>query len=257
MNVFYAMFDILGFKALLNELNTDGLYNRYLHSILPMIENASMPILKTIKRDGKDVMVSDNSYVRANYSFFSDTITFFSSNDSFDSFLGIHMTALEFLKSGFGMYMPMRGAIGYGDLIVDKYGIQVGTSIVDAYIGEQSQVWSGCIYTKNAEKFCQKEKYFEKYHQIFHKLKTNTKGFLDMQQLENKQKSLIKYNVPLQKKVNDKPIEYYNEELYALDWTKNVFNDASKKVFKLYKNDHQQRIRENTINFEEWARKNN
>jgi hypothetical protein len=251
------MFDILGFKALLDELNTDGLYNRYLNSILPMIESASMPIQKIIKRDGRDVMVSDKSFVRAKYSFFSDTITFYSNDNTFNSFLSVHMTALEFLKSGFGMYMPMRGAIGYGDLIVDKYGIQVGKSIVDAYLGEQSQVWSGCIYTKNAEEFCVRENYFELFNQKFEEWKKTVQRDFEKQQLEYKRKSLVKYNVPLQKKAYNNPIEYYNEELYALDWTKNVFNDASKKVFKSSKNEHQQRIRENTIDFEEWARQNN
>ncbi len=257
MNCFFAMFDILGFKNLLEEHKTEGLYSKFHNSLLPMIQSAAMPISKTIERNGKPVMIPDNSFIRANYSFFSDTITYYTNNDSFESFINIHFTALEFLKSGFGTYMPVRGAIGFGDLIADEYGIKIGESIVDSYLGEQSQVWSGCIYTEKAEKLILEKEYMKLFNLLFEDLILREELPHKIQHYNNSKKSLVYYEVPLQKKHSDRGVEYYSEKRLTLDWTKNVFKNASMKVFKGSTSKHQELIKANTISFEEWARKNN
>lgn len=56
--------------------------------------------------------------------------------------------------------LPFRGAIGYGDLIVDSDdGIFVGEAIEDAYRAEQSQAWLGCILTQECAQFAESKKY--------------------------------------------------------------------------------------------------
>ena len=99
-----------------------------------------MPKFLTEIRNGKNVSVPDPKSQRVNYSFFSDTIFYHSKDDSLESFLNIFFTSLELLKSGFsGSKAPYRGAIGYGDIVVDDSGILLGTSVIDAYKGNRAK----------------------------------------------------------------------------------------------------------------------
>jgi hypothetical protein len=195
---------------------------------------------------------------RVSFTFFSDTIIYYSKDDSLDSFFKIVFTSLELLKSGFcGSKAPYRGAIGYGDIISEPSGILLGTSIIDAYKGEQSQMWAGCILTETCEDFCQQNKYIDSFYKMFDIALQGEQDERKQTDRKKAQRTLVRYKVQEQKRNIDKPIEYFQKEHFVLDWTHNVYEGASEESFYPSKTPHQEMIRKNTIDFEKWARKNN
>ncbi|MDP3880492.1 MAG: hypothetical protein Q8Q07_09355, partial [Dehalococcoidales bacterium] len=75
---------------------------------------------------------------------FSDSVILFSHDGSSESALKLIIYAWrlfqQFLAAGF----PMRGAITYGDLYVNKlYNVFLGSAFIDAYKKEQEQDWIG------------------------------------------------------------------------------------------------------------------
>lgn len=249
---FFAMFDILGFKNLLNQKGTEDLYRLYENHIFPSIQYAAMPVLKNVN----STLVPEPSSLRVKgFQFFSDTIVYYTEDDSFVSFLNIVLTSRELLKMGFaGGKAPYRGAIGYGDLIINNNGILVGTSIIDAYQGEQSQVWSGCILTEQAEKVCIDKNYFKQYVELFISLSKEEKDEINKQIYLSASKVLLKYDVEIQSYNKLRPIEYSIKKFYVLDWTYRVYEGAALNSFYPSINNHQTKIIENTVEFERWAR---
>lgn len=252
------MFDIIGFSNLLKEKGSEGLYRLYSNNILPMLQHAAMPVAKLEERNGTTVSVPDPKSQRVYFTFFSDTIVYYSKDNSFDSFLNIVLTSLQLLSSGFaGSKAPYRGAVGYGDIITDPNGILLGTSIIDAYKGEQSQMWAGCILTESCENICLENNYFEQFNKLIETALQLETDEVKRTTLKNKEKILVRYNVKKQKKTNDKPIEYFEKEHIVLDWTQNMYIGAAEKSFNPSEIPHQEMIRKNTIDFELWARQNN
>lgn len=255
-NVYLAMFDILGFKAIRNQLGTDRLYGKYLNAVLPIFQNAAMPKSLTKEVEGKKVSVADPSSKRVEHLFFSDTFIFYTPDDSFDSFIKIIFSAVAFLQGGFGIKSPVRGAIGHGDFITaGNINGLMGEAVEDAYIGEQSQVWSGCMLTEKCQKFSQENKYINEYQLLLTAAANYSSGQREKESLLISSRYLKEYEVPFQKNPREKEIEYWTEKRYALDWTKKVYNGASTTAFQNPPiNDHQKRIMDNTKNFETWAR---
>jgi hypothetical protein len=255
---FLAMFDIIGFANLLEEKGSEGLYQLYSRSILPMLKHAAMPKSIFKEFNGMSYWIPDPISQRVQYNFFSDTIIYYSKDDSLDSFIKIVFTSLALLKSGFmGFKAPYRGAIGYGDIISDPNGILLGTSIIDAYKGEQSQMWAGCILTEICENFCQKNKYIDSFYQMFEIALQDERDEEKQTDYKKAQRTLVKYAVQKQKRNIDKPIEYFQKEHFVIDWTHKMYEGASEISFNLCKTPHQEMIRKNTIDFENWARTNN
>jgi hypothetical protein len=242
----------------LKEQGSENVYKKYLNLILPNVQRAAMPALINQEQDGNNVLVPDPRSQRVYYHFFSDTIVYYSNDDSFDSFMKIVFTAVELLKSGFtGLKMPYRGAIGYGDIISDNRGILIGTSIIDAYKGEQGQMWAGCMLTEDCEKFCIEKNYIHDFQKLFDSVISSEQEEWKKNDYRKGRRALVKYKVPRQKKHVGKKIEYYEKEHFVLDWTQRVYEGAAEKSFDQTKIRHQEMIRKNTIDFEIWARKNN
>jgi hypothetical protein len=146
VNCFVAMFDIIGFKALRDRLGTASLYQRYVRGISPMITHAAAGSGKIAEVNGEKMYVPNFTPLSPGFRVFSDTVIFSTSDDSFLSFLSIIHSSFVLLQSGFnGGKAPYRGAIGWGDLINDTSGILIGSAIEDAYVGESSQAWAGCM----------------------------------------------------------------------------------------------------------------
>lgn len=257
-NCFFAMFDIIGFSNLIKEKGSDGLYQLYSRNIVPMLQHAAMPESIIQQRNGTNISIPDPKSQRVFYRFFSDTIVYYTKDSSLDSFFNIIFTSLELLKSGFsGTKAPFRGAIGYGDIVFDNHGILLGTSVIDAYKGEQGQMWAGCILTESCEVICVEKGYIESFYQLFDSALKDENDERKISGYKKAQKTLVKYKVPRQKKAIDKAIEYFEKEHYVLDWTQKVYIGAAEKSFNQTKIPHQEMIRKNTINFENWARQNN
>jgi len=257
-NCFLAMFDVIGFKALSDELGTDGLYKMYKRGIQPMIEHSAAGKGKTITRGDKKVHVPDFSEISVNYKIISDSIILYTNDDSFDSFIDIINSSSKLLQSGFaGLKAPYRGAIAHGDLIDDHQGTYIGSAVEDAYIGESSQVWAGCMLTKTCSEFVVSNDYINKYETTllaYHLVETDEKKKESLLLETNR---ITKYDTPMQRNPKTGPIEYFLESHYVLDWTLNMYQDASSMSFKYSDNSHAKLIKENTVIFEKWARENN
>ena len=257
INSFVAMFDFLAFKALRKELGTEGIHQLYIHSILQLIQHAIALKGKKIQRNEQNVSIPDFGYQSLNYRIVSDSIILFADGSSFDHFLKIIAASHKLLCSGFvGHKATLRGAIGYGDLIYDANSIWVGSAIEDAYVGESSQVWSGCSLTSACEKFVLENEYISKYKNWCDVALVQESDSRKGENIKKAKKRIVEYNIPEQS--NPKTGVKYSERMgYVLDWTLNVYEGAGVKAFSETTSNHAKKIIENTRLFEVWARKNN
>lgn len=234
-NRFVAMFDIIGFKNLRKELGTDGLYQKWVRGILPAIQHSAAGRRKTEIRDGRPVQVPDFNARSVSYRSISDTVILFTRDNSAESFVDIVNACAGLLPwSMNGIKAPFRGALGYGDLIEAEETVLLGSAVEDAYVGEGSQVWAGAMLTQSCEMFARGAGYFDAVG-----------------------RRLVQYSVPIQTKSDTGPTAYSRRDAYVIDWTHNIYDGASERAFFESENDHANRIRNNTIAFEQWARANN
>lgn len=257
-NCFVAMFDIIGFKALRDKKGTAGLHQQFQRGILPAIQHSAAGRGKTEYVNGVQMYVPDFSQDSIKYRAISDSVIFFTKDDSFDSFFKIVNSAFTLLQFGFnGGKAPYRGAIGWGDLIDDPHGILLGSAIEDAYIGESSQAWAGAMLTQTCCAFTTNNNYFERYRSlhlhIFNMLTDETQKANAVQNA----KRLVAYSVPVQCNPKDGPARYGEIQTYAVDWTIRMYEGAAEKSFDPSDSGHANIIATNTIAFEQWTRKNN
>jgi len=258
INCYLAMFDIIGFKSLRKQLGTSGLYNKYKKSIQPMIEHSAAGRNKTVIYNGEKRLVPDFSIMSVKFKIISDSIILYTEDDLFSSFIKIINSSHMLLQSGFsGGKAPFRGAISHGDLIDDPNGTYMGSAIEDAYVGESSQVWSGCILTKACSKYAEENDHISDYKGLLKAHASNTLDSVEKNNFILNSNRIAKYNTPIQKNPKDTTIKYYNEEHYVLDWTTKMYDGASGKSFNDSNDSHAKLIKTNTINFETWARKHN
>lgn len=229
-----------------------------MRGLLPQIQHAAALKGKTIKRDGVSVYVPDFGPQSIDYKIVSDSIILFAKGDDFEKFLKIVAASHNLLCSGFaGHKAPLRGAIGYGDLIYDPNNIWIGSAIEDAYVGESKQVWSGCSLTEACESFVKNEGYIQQYKNVFDVAGSQEQDDLKKKNIEKAKRRLVKYNIPEQRNPKTGPVDYNQRIGHALDWTLNVYEGAGEKGFTVSESSHARTIIENTKHFESWARSNN
>jgi len=254
-NRFFAMFDIIGFSNLVKTKGTQELFKLVNKNVIFAMQYAATRGFINQEQNGRLVSVPDLKKKEVEFQIFSDTIIFYTQDDSLKSYIDIITTAQRLMTFSFTGQTPFRGAIGYGDLITNNLNVMIGTSVIDAYIGEQNQVWSGCILTKTCEEFCKRNQYFylfDKY--ITEEIKLNKSE--DLVKNSKKFKTLVvEYNVPKQKKKPNLGIEYYSEVHYVINWTHWVGEGRFiENAFQPSENPHHQNIKNNTMIFNEWAR---
>lgn len=253
-NCFVGMFDIIGFKALREKKGTAGLHQQFTRGIIPAIQHSAAGRGKTENINGVQVYVPDFSEVSVKFRAISDSVIFFTKDDSFDSFFSIVNSAFMLLQFGFnGGKAPYRGAIGWGDLIDDPNGILIGSAIEDAYAGESSQAWAGAMLTQSCRDFAISKNYIDKYKTIHLQLADNIQKH---NAIKNARK-LVGYDVPTQFNPKDGSVTYDVLSTYAIDWTIHMYEGASEKSFDPSTNTHAKMIAKNTSTFEQWARKSN
>jgi hypothetical protein len=127
---YIALFDILGFKSILD------------HNEVTRVAEAFVIFKKKIEVYASLAHVwGEESPIR--YSLFSDTVFLYSIDDSPAAFEFMTLAAQMLLGNSLTYGLPMRGAITKGDVFVDN-DVFIGQAIVDAYLMEQQQEWIGC-----------------------------------------------------------------------------------------------------------------
>jgi hypothetical protein len=152
---FFALFDILGFQQILENMDLDYLESRITNLLDSLHKQA-------ITMNGIDCE-QQLSFQKTDTIVFSDTIILYQTSTQFPDgtmpFMGpsiIDKSAL-LLRLAFEEGIPLRGAISYGNYLVsDNYFL--GKPIVEAYQAEQHCKWSGAILCKSAECECKKQK---------------------------------------------------------------------------------------------------
>jgi hypothetical protein len=255
---FVGMFDIIGFKALREKNGTAGLYQQFTRGIIPAIQHSAAGRGKTENVNGVPVYVPDFSEGSVKFRAISDSVIFYTTDDSFDSFFKIVNSAFMLLQFGFnGGKAPYRGAIGWGDLIDDPNGILLGSAIEDAYAGESTQAWAGAMLTPACLGFASSKNYIDDYKTIHLKIAENLGDDVQKRNAIKNARKLVAYDVPTQFNPKDGPVEYGVLSTFAIDWTIRMYDGASKKSFDSSSNAHAKKIADNTVSFEQWARKSN
>lgn len=252
------MFDVLGFKALRRELGTAELHKLFQQHTLPLMQHAAAGRSKVIDTPAGRLFVPDFHEGSVEYRIISDTVILISKDDSFPSFASILTSSSNLLKYGLlGMKTPYRGAIGYGDAIIDGPHIAVGEAIEDAYAFEGRQAWSGCMLTPTCGKFVLEKQYLYNLFWGALYLADNEPDEAQQKRLVERANLVTHYAVPIKLKSKGEDISYMTQDAYVIDWTIGLFEDAASRAFSPSQDEHAKVMERNTIEFEAWARKHN
>lgn len=141
-NYFIALFDVLGFSALVREKGGNGVLAIYQDLINKAILNTRYTGFGRIKV-GPNQYAFGGFYAPINYAYFSDTIILWTANQFtyLNPFLAKCADLIcEALKIG----MPLRGSISYGAAVMNKKtNTFIGKAIVEANDIEKGQRWIG------------------------------------------------------------------------------------------------------------------
>ena len=134
---FVALFDILGFGSWVENDGSMGVFT-YVRGFLNLMVRASLPASVVHPNMPVDVPGSDLGYVM-----FSDSIVFYSRDDSYECLKTMLAVCGEFMNSVIcGPSRMVCGAIAYGDFFVDpEVSAYVGQALIDAYRLEGQQGW--------------------------------------------------------------------------------------------------------------------
>lgn len=244
---FVAYLDIVGFKALRKKLGSDGLLQRVTRAVVPAIEHASATAKKLVEVGGQKHLIADFSTLRSQFRYFSDSVIFWQADASLKSFIDCVVTVRELMSVGFAAQVPFRGAIGIGDFCVDAAtGSFVGTALEDAYVAAESTVWAGCVLTPAMAAHAVAEGHIEAF--------TSACRASSDPKIAKHVSLFVDHEVEIQTLSREEPRSYRREKLIVLNWTLNMFPDASVKCFQPTNNNHALRIIGNTQSFEKQMR---
>ena len=144
-NCFIALFDILGFKRMLERSG---------HKLKNFVSNFSTSfhrdLINNIDNFPGNIIYSENgTYRRAiRTMIYSDSVILYSGGEDELDFAYMITYSGMLVYSAIQLGFPLRGAITYGNCIITDSFI-LGNPIVKAYDLEQSQDWAGCIIDKD------------------------------------------------------------------------------------------------------------
>lgn len=161
MGKFIAFFDFLGFKDFVSnnsfEEQKQGMRNIY--------RDIELALSKRKTVDSPHGRIADLSSIKINCTNFSDTVVFWSNDNSIESFKEILETSYNFNWHQNIFTFPVRGALVYGDIFHSdfrtesnfsgKYNVNsvFGKGLVDAYQKAESQDWAGTVIDKTVIDF--------------------------------------------------------------------------------------------------------
>lgn len=161
----YVVFcDILGFKSWIQAEGSKEVFN-YVKGYLDMMIKASMPGA-TVNAD----MTVNYTEEHISYIYFSDSIVFYSKDDSYDSFKSLMIAANAFMNTFItGVSYMVRGGIAYGEFYVDtETNSYIGQALIDAYALEESINWLGLCFEQSVVDTPNFSKFQQEYPGIIH-----------------------------------------------------------------------------------------
>lgn len=156
MKKFIAYFDFLGFKEFIYN-NHHTYYHRIIGNVYRDIEDALRVGSDGHLKDGEHGwVISDISGSRINALNFSDTILFWSNDDSIESLNEILRVCHSFNLRQVVFVFPVRGALVHGEIFhnefkqTNKGGVYTinspyGKGVIAAHLKAESQNWAGSV----------------------------------------------------------------------------------------------------------------
>lgn len=166
MKKFIAYFDFLGFKDFMMNNSFDEQRQGMQH----IYRDIELALSKRKTVDSQHGRIADLSAIKINCINFSDTVVFWTNDNSLESFNELLETSYNFNWHQNLFTFPARGAIVYGDInhsdfrevssFAGKYNVNslYGRGLVDAYLKAESQQWAGTVIDGTVIEFLQGEK---------------------------------------------------------------------------------------------------
>lgn len=153
MNRFIAYFDYLGFKEFIE--NNDLSFQEKI--ILNNFRDMERALGQGSYKEALNGVVADLSHSNINCINFSDTVVFWTNDNSDESLIELLKVSCDFNSQAIGYFFPVRGSVVYGEMISvnfshandvgGKYHINsvFGKGLVNAYLKANSQNWAGTV----------------------------------------------------------------------------------------------------------------
>ena len=159
--VYVAYLDILGFKDIVYNNTHENLIRIYQNLIISNTEwSLSGGAFNVVEQDGKSFAIADLDKIKVNSLAVSDNLIIWTHDKSMKSFINLIIAARNILVAGVFVGIPMRGGISIGPLshlslnhnsqTKNSFETLLGRGLVDAYLAESSQQWSGCVIADSA-----------------------------------------------------------------------------------------------------------
>lgn len=154
MNKFIAYFDYLGFKEFINNNNLDYQKRYMSHNFRDIESSLAKGNIKPAKQGG---LIADLSESQINCINFSDTVVFWTNDDSDKSLIEILDVADRFNWQAILYNSPVRGSVVYGEIaradfqqknsVGGTYNINsvFGKGLVQAHEKAEKQHWAGTV----------------------------------------------------------------------------------------------------------------
>ncbi|HVW98005.1 MAG TPA: hypothetical protein VHA56_18690 [Mucilaginibacter sp.] len=142
-----CLLDVLGFENLFNKLGLEGIETRY-KELLAVVDEQNVQVAILQGAGGVPVVCSPN--IQSTY--FSDTIIFWCKYDTFRMEVLLDCMK-ELLCRSIEIGLPLRGAVGVGEVKIDKeIAVYLGQPIISAARAESVQKWIGITLSKDFAK---------------------------------------------------------------------------------------------------------
>jgi hypothetical protein len=144
---FVAFFDILGFGSWVESDGSKEVFN-YVRGFLNLMIRSSLPGSVVHPDMTVDLIESNIGYIN-----FSDSIVFYSQDDSYDCLKTMLKVCGEFMNIVIcGPSRMIRGALAHGDFYADpESSAYVGKGLIDAYHLEEQQEWLAFSFHRSVE----------------------------------------------------------------------------------------------------------
>jgi hypothetical protein len=160
---FLGYFDILGFRNLVKNNTDEDLQKLYRENFIQLVNvSASVGLYKTKHyiRDADQMGMPKYKLANVNSLMISDSIFFWTENDSIESLIEIIIASQLLVGAAFPEGLPLRGCLTHGSVtflssadistsIINSANTYFGEAIVNAYEQANTQDWSGCILDDN------------------------------------------------------------------------------------------------------------
>lgn len=239
---YIAFIDILGFKELIEKKTHEELIKIYENgfTISNQISSSKNNYIE-FEKEGKTICTPDISKSEVNSFLFSDSIVYWTNDNSENSFKELLVVVKNTFRISFLFGLPLRGAISVGELTFRNYAPQnqnnvfiqnciVGKGLSETYVLESKQIWSGCIISEKCIEFIEKDKQLNIIESL---LNTNDLIKYDVPMKNNKQGILSKISDSIKKLFNKKSSMTIKNSL-VLNWMENLSNMSEDKINELF-----------------------